>query len=87
MSYVASKWKSLSDSECVMWQNEAKKLQRIKPSMLTEKDKKKQIAKGKKKSNERGTVYCIKSCSYHSIYIYSLKFWFRKHKQCSIPYR
>ena len=57
MSYVASKWKSLSDSECVMWQNEAKKLQRIKPSMLTEEDKKKQIAKGKKKSNERGILY------------------------------
>jgi hypothetical protein len=57
MSYVASKWKSLSDSECVMWQNEAKKLQRIKPSMLTEEDKKKQIAKGKKKSNETGILY------------------------------
>lgn len=48
MRYVASKWQSLSDSERVMWQNEAKKVQRIKPSMLTEEDRKKQIAKGKK---------------------------------------
>jgi hypothetical protein len=85
MSYVASKWKSLSDSECVMWQNEAKKLQRIKPSMLTEEDKKKQIAKGKK--NLMKEVYCIKARSCYSIYIYSLNFWFMKHKQCSIPYR
>jgi hypothetical protein len=67
MSYVASKWKSLSDSECVMWQNEANKLQRVKPSMLTEEDKKKQIAKGKK--NLMKEVYCIKACSYYSIYI------------------
>lgn len=48
MSYVASKWQSLSDSEHVMWKNEAKKVYRVKPSMLTEEEKKKQIAKGKK---------------------------------------
>jgi hypothetical protein len=86
MSYVASKWKSLSDSECIMWQNEAKKLQRMKPSMLTEEDKKKANRKRKKKSNERGILYKSTFLLQH-IHIYSLNFWFTKHKQCSIPYR
>ena len=62
MSYVASKWQSLSNSEHVMWQNEAKQLQKTKPSMLTQEEKKKQIAKGKKNLlKEVCVLFCLTS--------------------------
>ena len=47
-----------------MWQNDAKKLQRIKPSMLIE-DKKSKSQK-EKKSNESGILYKIM----YILYIY-----------------
>ena len=59
MSYVASKWQSLSNSEHVMWQNEAKKLQKTKPSMLTQEEKKKQIAKGRKNLLKEVCILCF----------------------------
>lgn len=48
MSFVAKKWQSLSDDERSVWQNEAKRLERTIPSMLTVEEKRKQIVKGKK---------------------------------------
>ncbi|XP_028403475.1 uncharacterized protein LOC114526156 isoform X2 [Dendronephthya gigantea] len=48
MTFVATKWQSLSDSERSVWKNEAKNIKRVVPSLLTLEEKKKQIAKSKK---------------------------------------
>ena len=48
MSFVASNWQSLSENERTIWQNKAKEVERINPSMLTAEEKRKRIAKGKK---------------------------------------
>ena len=36
MSFVASEWRALSDSDRCMWNNEAKNVERLSPSMLSE---------------------------------------------------
>ena len=47
MSFVASEWRALNDSDRCMWNNEAKNVERLSPSMLSEEEKRKQIAKCK----------------------------------------
>ena len=63
MSYDASKWQSLSNSEHVMRRNDAKKLQKTKPSMPTQEKKRKESKLQKERNllKEVCVLFCFTS--------------------------
>lgn len=48
MKFVSSQWQSLSDEERTGWRDKARAAERLDPSMVSEKDRRKQIAQRKK---------------------------------------
>lgn len=48
MSFVAAKWKLLTDEEKSKWQYDAKEIQQANPAMLSTNERKKLVGKGKK---------------------------------------
>jgi TRAP-type C4-dicarboxylate transport system substrate-binding protein len=48
MSFVATKWQSLSEEERKIWQDKAKTVEEYNPEMLTASERRRLISKGKK---------------------------------------
>ena len=48
MKFVSSRWQGLSDEERTGWRDKARQVERLDPSLLSDEDKRKQIAQRKK---------------------------------------